>query len=182
MRAIGLLEFKEITRGVYAADVMLKGAPVELLLIDNICPGKLIVLIGGEVSAVKNAISRGKEVFNEGVIEEVVLTNPHPSLSTVFLQKRQPKKLNYNSIGIIETLSVSSAIKAADKAVKGANAEIIDIKIARFLGGKAIVVLGGEISAVKVAIDAGISAVQKGKLVSSTVVANINEKLLEMWV
>ena len=52
-RAIGLIETISIAGGIEAADAMVKKASVKLFLARPICPGKFIVLIGGDVEAVK---------------------------------------------------------------------------------------------------------------------------------
>ena len=60
IRAIGLVEFVSIAKGIEAADAMLKAANIELLEAKPICPGKYIVLICGDVSAVENSVNAGR--------------------------------------------------------------------------------------------------------------------------
>jgi microcompartment protein CcmL/EutN len=61
-RAIGLLELKNITRGILAADAMLKAANVEILMAQAMCPGKYVVMIAGDVGAVQSAVKTGTAV------------------------------------------------------------------------------------------------------------------------
>ena len=58
------------------------------------------------------------------------------------------------SLGLVETFSAASAIKAADIAVKTARVEIFDLRVSRGMGGKGVVMLVGEIGDVTAAAEA----------------------------
>ena len=59
------------------------------------------------------------------------------------------------ALGIVESFSVASLIEGADAAVKAANVQLIEIRLAMALGGKAFVTLTGNVAAVQSAVDAG---------------------------
>lgn len=181
MRTIGLLEFREISRGVQAANAMMKASQVKLLLATSVWPGKFIILISGDVSAVKNSIAAGKEAFRDGVVDEFVLPNVHLSVIPAISGTASCEKLG-RSLGLIETFTVASAIKAADAAVKGGNVHLSEIRIARGMGGKSVVILTGEIDAVKAAVFTGIQNVEEGLLVSHAVISNINPALMNQLI
>ena len=50
--AIGIVETSSIAKGFEIADAVLKAANVRLVVNRTICPGKYMVLIGGDVDAV----------------------------------------------------------------------------------------------------------------------------------
>ena len=50
--AIGIVETSSIAKGFEIADTMLKTANVRLVVNRTICPGKYMVLIGGDVDVV----------------------------------------------------------------------------------------------------------------------------------
>ena len=52
-KAIGMVEYKTVSTGMTAADNMVKTSNVEILQASTVCPGKYIVLITGELSAVR---------------------------------------------------------------------------------------------------------------------------------
>ena len=54
--AIGLVEFSSIAKGIEASDVMAKTAEVRILVSKAICPGKYIVLVGGDIAAVQQSV------------------------------------------------------------------------------------------------------------------------------
>jgi len=158
-RAIGLLELKNITRGILAADAMLKAANVEILMAQAMCPGKYIVMVAGDVGAVQSAVKTGNAVSgSENVVDEFVLSNLHDSVFPALSGCTEIKEMK--SLGVIESYSVASAIIAADVAVKASNVELIEVRLARGMGGKAMVTLTGDVGAVTAAIRAGSNAIK----------------------
>ncbi|EGO64743.1 BMC domain-containing protein [Acetonema longum] len=156
--AIGLLEMKNITKGILAADAMLKAAPVELVTAQSLCPGKYMVMVAGDVGAVQSAVSSGRAAGGaENIVDEFVLPNLHPNLFPALTGCTEAKQLR--SLGLIESYSVASAIIAADTAVKAAAVELLEVRLARGMGGKALVTLSGEVGAVTAAVRAGSSAI-----------------------
>jgi microcompartment protein CcmL/EutN len=83
------------------------------------------------------------------------------------------------ALGIVESFSVASLIEGADAAVKAANVQLIEIRLAMALGGKAFATLTGDVAAVSAAIDAGAQVVgQKGMLVNKVVIPHPRPELL----
>ena len=52
MITIGFLELNSISKGILAADEMIKAADIALIAARPSCPGKYQILITGEVSSV----------------------------------------------------------------------------------------------------------------------------------
>ena len=50
-KALAMMEFKSIGRGMACTDGLLKDFPVELIFLRILCPGKLLVAITGEIAA-----------------------------------------------------------------------------------------------------------------------------------
>ncbi|MBU2636190.1 MAG: BMC domain-containing protein, partial [Bacteroidetes bacterium] len=59
MNSIGLVELSSVAAGFEVADTMLKTSEVELLVMRSICSGKFIVLVGGDVAAVRASVEAG---------------------------------------------------------------------------------------------------------------------------
>ena len=170
-RAIGLLEIKNITKGILVADAMLKAANVDLLLSQPLCPGKYVVMVGGDVGAVQSAVRSGKNAGgSDNIVDEFVLPNIHPDVFQALGGCTEVKQIK--SLGIIESYSVASAIVAADTAAKAAVVQLLEVRLARGMGGKAVVSVTGEVGAVTAAVRAGSSAIQDtGFLVDQLVIA-----------
>ena len=54
-KAVGILELSSIAKGMETGDAMLKSANVELLVSKTLCPGKFLLMLGGDVGAVQQA-------------------------------------------------------------------------------------------------------------------------------
>lgn len=168
--AIGLLEIKNVTKGIEVADQMLKAANVELLMSQPFCPGKYVVLVTGDVGAVQSAIRTGKATGADQVVDEFVLPNVHPGVFPALAGCTDVKELR--AIGVIESFSVASAVTAADAAAKAAAIELIEIRLARGMGGKAVVLMTGDVGAVTAAVRTGSSLIENsGFLVDKLVIA-----------
>ncbi|MDU2066829.1 MAG: BMC domain-containing protein [Sporomusaceae bacterium] len=153
-QAIGLLEFRKITCGIAAADSMCKAASIELLTAQAICPGKYLVMVTGDVGAVKSAVAAGTSSnTSKELVASFVIPNLHESVIAAIKRQNQPEALQ--ALGVIECASVASAIVAADASAKSAPIQLLEVRLARFMGGKAVVSLTGEVSAVQIAVEAG---------------------------
>jgi microcompartment protein CcmL/EutN len=83
------------------------------------------------------------------------------------------------ALGIVESFSVAALIEGADAAVKTANVQLIEIRLAMALGGKAFATMTGDVAAVASAVEAGAQVVgQKGMLVNKVVIAHPRPELL----
>jgi microcompartment protein CcmL/EutN len=66
---------------------------------------------------------------------------------------------------------VAALIEGADAAVKTANVQLIEIRLAMALGGKAFACLTGNVAAVQAAADAGAAVIaERGLLVNKVVI------------
>ncbi|AZU62119.1 BMC domain-containing protein [Neobacillus mesonae] len=92
------------------------------------------------------------------------------------------------ALGLIETVGYTTAVSAADAAVKAAAVEIIGIEkvigVSGYLG--VTIQLGGDVGAVQAAVDAGKAEGERvGKVISANVIArahdDVNGKLLSLF-
>ncbi|GAB4112050.1 MAG: BMC domain-containing protein [Acidobacteriota bacterium] len=176
MNAVGLIELNSIASGFVAADTMLKAAEVELLLSRTICSGKFLVVIGGSVGAVRAAVDAGTEVLEGAVIDSMVIPNVHQAVFPAIAGSNRVE--TRGALGILEAFSVASLIEGADEAVKTADVELIEVRLAMALGGKAFVTMTGEVAAVRAAVDAGAARIgEKGLLVNKVVIPSPSPQL-----
>lgn len=176
-RSIGLVEFSSIAKGMLAADGMLKTASVRLILARTICPGKYIAVVAGDVAAVQASVEVGVSIGAEAVVDHMILPNVHPAVFPAITATAEVGQLG--ALGIIESFSVASLVEAADACAKAAAVELIEIRIAMALGGKAFVTMTGEVGAVQAAVEIGASLVaEKGALVNKAVIPSPREELM----
>ena len=174
--ALALLETSSIARGIEATDAMMKRAGVELLLTTIVPRGKYLVLVGGAVADVEASLRAGKEVAGDALVDEFLIQNAHPQLPAAI--KGKVKVPSLVSVGIIETKEVASAIFAADAAAKAAAVTLIEAR--NQPGAKGMVVLTGEVGAVRAAVAAGVATIRKpGMLVAEVVIPYAHEALVQ---
>ncbi|MEG1778671.1 MAG: BMC domain-containing protein, partial [Oscillospiraceae bacterium] len=124
-KAIGLIEFSSIAKGIEACDVMLKSSQTEIIRAATVCPGKYIVVISGNTSDIQTAIQKGKNSALKYVVDTLIIPNAEQGLINA-MQGKEKHSTN-GAIGIIEFYSISSAIQAADTATKTTNVTLLEI-------------------------------------------------------
>jgi len=175
--SIGLIELTSIAAGFQACDAMLKASDVSLLLSRSICSGKYMVMVRGDVAAVEASVAAGASACRFAVIDSFVIPNLHDAVFPAIAGSSKVEALE--ALGIVESFSVASLIEGADAAAKAANVQLIEIRLAMALGGKAFVTLTGNVAAVQAAVDAGAQIVgQKGMLVNKVVIPHPRPELL----
>lgn len=176
--AIGMVELKSVTKGIITADAMIKGANVNLVKCFPICPGKYIIIVRGRIGAVKAAVEQAKELVKDDITDVFMLGNPH-SLLFAALDRNYEKNV-IGALGIIETRTIPSILMATDTATKTAQVQIVELRMAREIGGKAYALLTGDLDAVETAVLAGCQSIeQTGSIVDYSVIPNPDPKLKE---
>lgn len=175
--SIGLIELSSIAAGFEACDAMLKAADVELILSRTICSGKYMVMVRGDVAAVRSSVEAGSRAGDFSIVDTFVIPNVHDSVFPAIAGTNKIEMLE--ALGIIESFSVASLVEAADAAAKTADVQLIEVRLAMALGGKAFVTLTGSVAAVRSAVESGADVVaQKGLLVNKVVIPQPRGELL----
>jgi microcompartment protein CcmL/EutN len=175
-RSIGIIEFRSIAMGIGAVDTIVKTSDVRILDARTLCPGKYYIIYAGSVSAVKSASQVVASEYRDFIIDHGELSNVYPEMFYAVSQTSEIK--DPRAIGIIETLTSPSILIAADNAIKATDVELVEIRIARALGGKNICIINGDVSSVNESIRAGIQYPQKkGFLVDWQVIPSPHEDL-----
>lgn len=176
-KSLGLIELKSIPMGIKVADEMLKSADVDLILSTPVCPGKHIVMVTGKVESVKSAIKTGENVGGIYIVDSHLLANIDQSIIPAISGTANINEIK--SLGIIETISALTSVQAGDIAVKASKVELIEIRIARGLGGKGFMIITGEISSVKSAIDSCLNELKdSGSITSYSVISSPHKDII----
>lgn len=171
--AIALIEYSSIATGILAGNEMLKKAPITVIKSGTVHNGKYLVLIGGSVASVEESYAKGLAVDPDNIIDNMILPDVHQQLHDSILGSRL--KCTEESLGIIEASSVSTMIKASDAGVKGANVNIVEIRLADDIGGKAFTIFNGSIEEVQAAVDIAKKAVTIPEhWVNETIIPNLH--------
>ncbi|NLL62707.1 MAG: BMC domain-containing protein [Ruminococcaceae bacterium] len=176
-RAIGMVEFSSIARGIYSADQMVKRSDVEIVTACSTCPGKYIAVVHGDVTAVRESVETGVETAGEFIVEHIMIPNVHKDVFPAIVGATSPEKID--ALGILESYSMSGMVIAADLALKSAELEAIEIRLGTGLGGKAFFTFTGDVAAVKNGIEVGMDSLgEKGMLLNAEVIPQPSERII----
>ena len=173
--AIGMVELTSIARGIETCDYMVKAAQVDLLRSSTVCPGKYMIIVGGETGDVRAAMAEGIKRGGELVVDTLMLPNVHEQLIPAISMTNEVDVRG--AVGVLEFYSIASAIIAADVAAKAANITLIEVRTGYAIGGKGFVTLTGDVGAVRAAVEAARKDAEL--LVETTVIPRPDKKLFD---
>lgn len=168
-KAIGMVEYKTVSTGIKAADLIVKTADVQLIQAQTVCPGKFIILFSGDLSAVRVCADAAEREYAEGLIDSFVLGNPHESIFKALTCTAEIEDVA--ALGVLETFTSASVIVAADHAAKTAEVNLFEIRVARGMCGKSYLLLTGTVAAVTEAIESACRLIkEEGTLLDYAVI------------
>jgi microcompartment protein CcmL/EutN len=167
--ALALIELGSIARGYPVADAMVKKAPVALLDCRPVSPGKFLVLVAGDVASVDEAFRRGLEIAGDRVVDKLFLPQAHEMIAPA-IRGQATATGGVDSLAVVETTTVAAAILAADAAVKGAAVRIIEMQLARGIGGKAFFTLSGDLAEIEAGVEAATNAIDRALVVTTEII------------
>lgn len=152
-KALALLEFTGAAAGILAVDRLLKMAPVALLRCGTVHPGRYLALVGGTVAATLEAHAAGLAAAGPmgAVVDEVCLPDPHPQLADALDGARRAP--NGEALGVIEVATSPGLLRAIDAALKAVPIDLVEVRLADDLGGRALAVISGRLTDVQEALD-----------------------------
>jgi microcompartment protein CcmL/EutN len=172
--ALALLEFDSIAAGIEAGDAMVKHAPIPTIQTGTVQPGYYLVLVAGSVADVEEAVKAGQETGDAALRDHVFLPNVHPEVVTSLRGRRQlPAD---EALGIVETQTVASAIRAADAGRKGAEVTLVQLRLADGLGGKGLAFFTGLVHDVEAAVDIAVASAA-GALLRQVVIPQLHDEM-----
>ena len=179
--SIGLLEVRSIAWGLEAADAMVKAAPVQFIDTFMVTPGKFVVLVHGDPSSVESSLQAGRELARDQVLDSLVLPLVHPQVFTAVTLESQVQQVD--ALGFLETATIAAGILSADAAAKAADVTLLQLHLARGIGGKTILTLSGALHEVQAALHAAEQILEpEHALVASRIVANPHPDLAQQVV
>ena len=89
MNSIGLVEVKNVSKGIVVTDEMLKSAGIVLISSGSVCPGKFVTIVGGELSAIHAAVDRAELIAEDALIDKFVIMYLRQFAEQPMLRKRK---------------------------------------------------------------------------------------------
>jgi microcompartment protein CcmL/EutN len=150
---LGALELDSVAAGLDVLDIMVKEAPITVIDARTICPGKYVLLIGGEEAAVEASLSVGGARHESCLLDRLYIPHLHPDVWDA-VHGRGPE-YEMDAVGVLESFSLIGAIEAGDAAAKEADVRVIHIRWGGEMGGKSSVKVVGPVGEVEIAVSAG---------------------------
>ena len=173
---LGVLEFSSIAIGIDALDAMVKVAPIKIIDARTICPGKYIVVFCGDVASAEYSFHKGLETGGEFIVDSLLLKQVHSEVVEAIGNIKLTD--NWGSIGIIETLTVTASIEAADIAAKESGIKIVEIRLAIGFGGKSYVKMIGNLHDVQASMEVAVGkVVSKNSLCAKTIISQPHHEI-----
>lgn len=177
---LAVLEFSSIAIGIKVLDDMVKIAPVKIVEARTICPGKYIIVFTGDVASVEYSYNKGLESGKDFLIDKLFLPMVHADVVAAIGKIVTTDE--WNTIGIIETLSVTSGIEAADFAAKTGGVKIIEIRLAIGFGGKSYLKMMGNLDEVQAAMDVATTKVkEKNQLCMDIIIPQPHKEIKQFF-
>ena len=172
--ALAILEVQSIARGYRVLDAACKRAVVTVVQARTVTPGRFWIALTGGEAEVDEALAAGIDAAGDARMDHVLLPAVAWSvLCAVAGETLEHKELD--AIGVLELASLSATVCAADAAVKAAEVTLVDLHLARSIGGKGVLVVTGVLSDVEAAVEAGAEAAGVSRLVGREVIARPDE-------
>jgi microcompartment protein CcmL/EutN len=173
--ALALLELSSIAAGIAAGDAMAKRAPIDVLRAGTVHPGRYLVLVGGEVADVTEALEAGREAGDPCVLDTVLIPNVHPELVAAI--GGTCREAQGEALGVIETLTVAAILEAADAGLKGARVRLVELRLADDLGGKGYLLFDGPVAEVEAAVEIGCGRIPGAPGLATRVIAQLHSEM-----
>ncbi len=153
--ALAMLQLTDVPRGLRALDALVKEAPVQVLAAGTVQCGHYLIAFSGEVEAAVRSFARATEMAAGVTFDRVLLPDAEPRIVPAFRDAivRAPSRAGGDSIGVVQSPSCPALLAAVDAALKGALVDLVELRVAEGLGGKALATLWGELHDVEAAIE-----------------------------
>lgn len=167
--AVSAMELASIARGVVVLDQMHKRAETTVVAAQTLSPGRYLILLSGSVAEIEEAMDAGIETAGEDLVDHVLIRDPHAGLRDA-LASRLRVQLG-ESLLIIETTTVSATLLAADRTLKEADVELLELRLGAGLSGKGVFTLTGALHMIEAAQDVVTHALSEARVVRTELIA-----------
>ena len=177
--ALALIELDSVASGLAALDTMVKQAPIEVLEANLVEPGKFLILYTGGVAEVGESHQVVMGGFSEHVRSQMLLPMVHGSL--VDGLRGTEHRTVEDALGVVEGTDVAGTLLSADAALKGADVELVGIRVAVGLGGRAYFLVSGAQHDVQASIDSAAEVLEPiGRLHRIELIARPHDEMV-VW-
>lgn len=163
--ALALLEIADVPAGFAALDALAKEAPVVILAAGTVQHGNYLIAFAGDVEPVALSFARAEARAGSALVDAVLLPNAErrilPALGEGSV--RFPPNGDGDALGVVQTSSSPTLLRAVDDALKGALVELVELRVAEGLHGRGLAMLWGIQTDVEAAVELATAAFARGR-------------------
>ncbi len=160
--ALAMIEVGDLPRGLRALDALAKEAPVTIIAAGTIQCGHWLVAFGGEVEPVEMSFDRARRAASGAVIDSVLLPNAEPRMAPALLDGASRAPGAGDTLGVLQTATSPTLLLSLDAALKGAEVELVELRIAEGLRGRGLATIWGLLTDVEAAVELATAAFARG--------------------
>ncbi len=173
---IVMLEFKTVCSGMVAINDILNGSNTDIVDSLTVCPGKYIAIVKGLENEIQKGLSQ-VDLSNDDIIGHITIEHNSDKIFSAIMGCG--KVQNMRSLILIETYDASSAIKASNILLENSNLELIEIKMARGMCGKSVVIATGDFSELEIKKEQVMESLKESQmLISACIIEKPNPKFV----
>jgi len=161
--ALAMLDLSDIPQGLRVLDALAKEAPVHVIGAGTIQCGHYLIGFCGEVEPVSFAFRRAAEIGGRALHDVVLLPHAEPRIAPAMQEARVRWPAPGDTLGALQAGAPPTMLRAVDAALKGTGVELVQLRVAEGLGGKAIAMLWGETHEVEAAVALACEAFARGR-------------------
>ena len=157
-----MLDIGDIPAGLRALDALAKEAEVEVGSAGTVQSGRFLILFGGEVAPVEMSYRRAVDLLGPAIEDSVLLPHAEERIVPSIMQAQIRWPAAGDTLGVVQTGFPPTMLRAVDASLKGAAVQLVELRVADGLSGRAIATLWGELFDVEAAIALAMDAVAQG--------------------
>lgn len=177
--ALALIEFSDLPAGLLALDALAKEAEVTVIAAGTVQCGHWLTAFAGDVFAVELSFAKALQVASDAVLDAVLLPHAEPRILPALRDGTVHYPASGDALGVLQTSSSPTLLRAVDRALKGAEVELIELRIAEGLGGRGFATLWGSQHDVMAALELAKEgfAAGRGQGATTSLIANADPEV-----
>jgi microcompartment protein CcmL/EutN len=160
--ALSMIEISDVPAGFAALDALAKEAEVEILGAGTVQSGHFLVSFAGEVEPVERSFARAMERAGAAVLDAVLLHHAEPRIATALRDGSARQLPQGDALGVLQTATSPTLLRALDAALKGADVDLVELRVADGLGGRGLATLWGKQPDMEAAVEQAEGAFARG--------------------
>ena len=160
--ALAMLDVADVPPALLAVDLLAKEAFVRVHRAGTVQPGRYLILFGGDPEAVRRSMLRASSGAGEALRDAVLLADAEPRILPAITEGALRWPAPGDALGALQHESSPTMLRAVEAALKGAEVELVQLRVADGLGGRAVALVWGLDHDVEAAIEHAEEAAARG--------------------